>query len=155
MRSTSVAFGMALSMGAIAQESVPALKGADDAGRRLYQQGFQRSVAADTTVYEMDAVDEAPRHPAGDDTLLHQLAEAAGCDATPLDEGCTMFTVVLSMVVERDGRVAEVRTEGGACAALEARTRCAVQGLPPFVPARKAGRAVRCRMWVPVHYTPR
>lgn len=153
MRTTIACVLSFLAFTAMAQESVPALKGAGDKGRAFHRQGFERHAPPDTTVYLSSEVDVPPAHPEGEKAQMLHLARAAGC--APASGNCMVPTTVhVTFVVERDGRVGEARVERGGCPDFEAMALCAVRSLPAFSPALRRGTPVRCRLHVPVRYEP-
>jgi protein TonB len=143
----SVSFGQA-------QESVPALGNASDAGQRMFEQrGAKPSTIADSTVWELVEVEVPPVFPGGEEAQLKYIATPKGCTLQASDDGCSLSTTVyMSYVVERDGKVSGTRVEKGGCPALQAYALCALQGLPDHTPGLRDGKAVRTRMRVPVRY---
>ncbi|MBK9514160.1 MAG: hypothetical protein IPO05_11160 [Flavobacteriales bacterium] len=140
-----------------AQSEVAPLRSSSDAGQRVFDQRIKRTAApADTTVYDIAAVDVAPAYPGGNAALLSQLAKAPGCVLQDWNaDGQARTKVMLRFVVEANGMVSQLGTEGEADEALRRYALCAAGTLKPFTPGTKGGKPVRTFLRVPVQYEPR
>lgn len=154
MRPLLLLFAVCCTAMVSAQESVPALRGSSDAGQGVFERRVMNTtVPRDTVIHDAGDVEVQPVYPEGDQALLRQLGQAPDCALSDLVEACYATTrVLLSFVVERDGRVSQVQVEPGVCPDLMAYARCAAKGLGRFTPGRKDGHAVRVRMRIPMRY---
>jgi hypothetical protein len=145
-----VAFAAMAVGNASAQSSVDQLGRSSDGAQRVFDQRIARPAALDTTVHGMNEVDSVPEFPGGMEAFFARFGKAEGCPAVGLAE-CGSTKVIMTFVVERDGRVSDVQAERPHCEAMRTHVRCVLGTLPPWTPAQKVGRPVRCRMRMPMN----
>ena len=61
--------------------------------------------------------------------------------------------VYMSFVVERDGRLTNIRVERGAHPPLDAEARRLIEFMPPWKPGQQQHKAVRTRARLPINFT--
>ncbi|MBL7982417.1 MAG: energy transducer TonB [Flavobacteriales bacterium] len=157
LRSVGIGVCLLLLGSVWAQSEVAPLGTSSDAGQRVFDQRIKRTAApADTSVYDIAAVDVAPVYPGGHAAMLSQLAKAPGCMQQNWNaDGLARTKVMLRFVVEANGKVSQLGAEGESDEALRRHALCAARTLQPFTPGTKGGKPVRTVVRVPVQYEPR
>lgn len=98
------------------------------------------------------AVEEDPEFPGGLDALSQYLADNIQYPALARENGIT-GKVFVTFVVEKDGRVGQIkilRDIGGGCGAEAVRV---VKAMPKWKPGKQSGKPVRTQFNLPVSFT--
>lgn len=133
---------------ASAQSSVDALGGASDAAQRLFDSsGATRS----DTVYDAADVERQAEFLGGEQGLFTFLRNTIHYPDTEFDAGI-QGQVLIGFIVERDGRLVQVRTLGPVSPGLDQEAMRAVQQMPNWIPARSNGKPVAMRVILPIQF---
>ena len=154
MRWSGMFIGMAWFTGLVAQSSVPELGRASDQGQKSYERSIGGRGVDPQRIYRSSEVDVPPVYPGGSDPLLQALSLSCDTAMGATAEECdSSFTFRVRFIVDVDGRATHPEVVGADhCPVIVASTRCAVQRLQRFAPARSNGSPVRTRMEVPMRY---
>lgn len=148
MRSLITA-GLLVLAGSMFAQTPPALGKSADAGQRLFDQGFKQQ--PDTAVLDLAEVEVAPIFPGGEQAMYAYLQEEIKYPGAGGD-GALSGRVYVSFVIDRNGRVGQVRTVRGAHPLLDAEAERAVRAMPQWQPGMRKGTTVNTRMVLPVHF---
>ncbi len=102
-----------------------------------------------TTVFEF--ADVMAEYPGGASQLMSFVATTVNYPKTCIDEGI-QGTVYVSFVVMTDGKISEIKLLRGINEALDKEALRVVALLPPFIPARNAGKPVKVRYNLPIKF---
>lgn len=102
-------------------------------------------------VYLPDSVDEKPQFVGGTDARRRYIAEKVIYPSEEKERG-HQGTVVVSLIVERDGSISEVRVEESVCPTLSHEAAEVVRGMPAWEPGTIGGVPVRVRLTLPVTF---
>lgn len=119
----------------------------------IAQDGAIADIPDTTKIYSLDQVSEVPEYltAAGIDCSPAERTER--CSPTGPIEACDIQTkVIVSFIVERDGRLTSPEIKSSSCKAFEDAALCHVRGMRPWKPAHINEVPVRTRMILPVQY---
>ena len=97
------------------------------------------------------AVDKMPKFPGGEKAMYKHMSENVSFPQEARDNGIS-GTVVVRFVVEKDGRVTNVkllRDIGGGCGQEAVRV---IESMPRWKPGRVAGKPVRTEFTMPIEF---
>lgn len=106
-----------------------------------------RLESSDDRVY--DVVEQMPSYPGGPAALMQYLNNNIRYPESAKANGI-QGRVTVQFVVEKDGRISEVRTMRSANAALDREAERIVRSMPKWIPGRQDGSPVRVKYFVPV-----
>lgn len=135
--------------GSMFAQTPPALAKSADAAQRIFDQVSRQQ--PDTAVFNLADVDVAPVYPGGEQAMYAFLQQELEYPDEGGD-GALSGKVYVAFIVDRDGRVTQVRSAKGAHPTLDAEAERAVRAMPPWQPGMRKGAAVRTRMVLPVHF---
>ena len=98
-----------------------------------------------------DVVDEMPKFPGGTGALFEYLARNVRYPAEAEKAGI-QGRVIVSFVVEKDGRVSNAKTIKAIHPALDAEALRLINGMPKWTPGKKNGEAARVQYVTPVTF---
>lgn len=113
--------------------------------------GGQVAAVDSVKVYLPDSVDEQPQFVGGTDARRRYIAEKVIYPSEEKERG-HQGTVVVSLIVERDGSISEVRVEEGVCPTLSHEAAEVVRCMPAWEPGTIDGVPVRVRLTLPVTF---
>ena len=108
-----------------------------------------QAAPADIAASYPEQVDSLPHFPGGDKALLRWLSAKVKYPEEAVEAG-TEGTVIVSFYVEEDGTITHGEVVHSVTAALDAEALRLVSIMPKWVPGRSEGKAVRCKMIIPV-----
>ncbi len=97
-------------------------------------------------------VEDQPGFPGGDAARMRFLAKKIKYPAEAVGN-CEQGTVFVSFVVEKDGRITNVKILRGISPSIDAETIRVVRMMPDWKPGKQDGEAVRVRFTMPVKFT--
>lgn len=120
----------------------------------LFGQDAAVPVVPDTMkVYSLDQVTEVPEYLTAAGVACSPADRVEGCSPKGATDDCERQTkVIVSFIVERDGRVSSPAIKRSSCKALEDAAMCHVSGMRPWKPARIGKVPVRTCMVLLIQY---
>lgn len=97
-------------------------------------------------------VEEMPKYPGGKDAMYKFMSENIKYPETAQKEGIS-GTVFVTFVVEKDGRVNDVKLLRGVDASLDKEAMRVIKMMPNWKPGKQSGKAVRVQYNLPVKFT--
>lgn len=107
--------------------------------------------APDSSNEVFTIVEEMPEFPGGQGALMKYLVKEVEYPKEAMDakmEG----TVYISFIVERDGKIAEVKTLRGLGSGLSQEAVRVAKGMPNWMPGKQNGKPVRVRYTLPIRF---
>ena len=98
-----------------------------------------------------DVVEQMPEFPGGSAELLDYLMENLKYPKDA-EESKTEGRVIVTFVVDEEGRIVEPQVAKGVSPSLDAEALRVVQSMPQWTPGRQHGEAVRVRYTVPINF---
>ncbi len=97
------------------------------------------------------AVEQKPSFPGGEAALMKWLSSNIQYPVMAQEEGA-QGRVVVQFVVEKDGRIGQVKVARGRHPELDKEAVRLVKSLPKFIPGKNNGQAVRCWFTLPINF---
>ena len=97
------------------------------------------------------AVEQKPAFPGGEAALMKWLSSNIVYPVMAQEEGA-QGRVVVQFVVEKDGRIGQVKVVRGRHPELDKEAVRVVKSLPKFIPGKNNGQTVRCWFTLPVNF---
>lgn len=97
------------------------------------------------------AVEQKPSFPGGEAALMKWLSSNIVYPVMAQEEGA-QGRVVVQFVVEKDGRIGQVKVARGRHPELDKEAVRLVKSLPKFIPGKNNGQAVRCWFTLPINF---
>ena len=97
------------------------------------------------------AVEQKPSFPGGEAALMKWLSSNIVYPVMAQEEGA-QGRVIVQFVVEKDGRVGQVKVARGRHPELDKEAVRVVKSLPKFIPGKNNGQTVRCWFTLPVNF---
>ena len=97
------------------------------------------------------AVEQKPAFPGGEAALMKWLSSNIVYPVMAQEEGA-QGRVVVQFVVEKDGRIGQVKVVRGRHPELDKEAMRVVKSLPKFIPGKNNGQTVRCWFTLPVNF---
>lgn len=104
----------------------------------------------DNQVYE--TVDQQPTFPGGQSALLQWLGQTVHYPAMAEEQGI-QGRVVVSLVIEKDGSISNIKVARGVDPLLDKEAVRVVKSMPRWTPGRLNGQAVRVKYNVPITFS--
>jgi len=101
-------------------------------------------------IWESSKVDEAPQFPGGEEALMAFIKKNL-CYPFAGDV-CFQGRVNVSFVVEKDGFITNVEVERGIDPTADKEAVYLVKSMPKWKPGKRKGKAVRCRILLPISF---
>lgn len=101
----------------------------------------------DNQIY--DILDQMPSFPGGKNALMRYLASNVKYPEIAEENGI-QGRVIVQFVVEKDGRITDVKTMKSVDPSLDREAERVVRSMPKWQPGRKQGQVVRVKYFVPV-----
>ncbi len=139
----------------MAQESVPALGNTSDKGQRVFDQRNSAGAGPARTgqaAEAMSEVEEMPRFIDGDEALFKYLGDQIRYPRQAIEEK-REGVVLVTFVVERDGKITGARVRSGIGGGCEKEALRVVKGMPAWVPGKQGGKTVRVQYDLPIRFT--
>ena len=107
----------------------------------------QDKKTVDNTIYDTPEV--MPEYPGGVQAMMNFIGENVKYpeDAVKNNQSGRVF---ISFVVEKDGKVSEVKVMRGVCESLDNEALRVVKAMPDWTPGKMNGKAVRVRYTLPI-----
>lgn len=135
-----------------AQDSKEVLKGNADKAQGMFDGGFRKSAAqgpdVDDTALDLVSVEVQPEYPGGYEARMNDLRDAFSL--TEEDTTCIRQKVYVEFVVDTAGNVTRSKVLRSSCPTYDQEALRMVQAMKRWKPAMHKGRAVACRMVLPV-----
>jgi len=103
-------------------------------------------------IYDLAAVQQQPEFPGGMEKMYEFLGRSQRYPDAEADAGI-QGKVYVEFVVERDGRITEVKTKRGVSPGLDQESERMIRSMPAWLPGKMNGKPVRCRFVMPVKFT--
>jgi protein TonB len=103
-------------------------------------------------IFDLAAVQEQPEFPGGMEEMYKYLGKLQKYPDMEADAGI-QGKVYVEFVVEKDGRVTDVKLKKGVSAGLDKEAMRLVKAMPNWNPGKMNGKAVKCRFVLPVKFT--
>ena len=113
------------------------------------QKAIETSVDKDETVYEV--AEQMPEYPGGQSAMMEYLQKYVRYPSIAQENG-TQGRVVVSFIVEKDGRILNADIVRGVDPYLDKEALRVVLSMPKWKPARQAGKNVRCKYTIPITF---
>ena len=97
-------------------------------------------------------VEDAPQFPGGEDVRIKFLQENLRYPQEAKKLG-VQGTVLLTFVVEKDGRITDIRVLRGIGSGCDEEAIRVVRDMPKWIPAKQRGRAVPVQFNMPIRFT--
>ncbi len=111
----------------------------------------EQTIGDDPTVYNTYAVEVQPGFPGGDDALYKYLGDNIHYPPIAKDNGIS-GTVYLSFVIDREGKVTDVKVLRGPGAGLDEEAMRVVKSMPAWKPGKQNGKPVKVQCQIPVRF---
>ncbi len=98
-----------------------------------------------------DVVEQMPEFPGGSAELLDYLMENLKYPKDA-EESKTEGRVIVTFVVDEEGRIVEPQVAKGVSPSLDAEALRVVQSMPQWTPGRQSGKVVRVKYAVPINF---
>ena len=102
--------------------------------------------------FDLAAVQEQPEFPGGMEKMYEFLSKLQKYPDMEADAGI-QGKVYVEFVVEKDGKISEVKLKKGVSAGLDKEAQRLVKAMPNWNPGKMNGKAVKCRFVLPVKFT--
>jgi protein TonB len=103
-------------------------------------------------IFDLAAVQEQPEFPGGMEEMYKYLGRLQKYPDMEADAGI-QGKVYVEFVVEKDGRVTDVKLKKGVSDGLDKEAMRLVKAMPPWNPGKMNGKSVKCRFVLPVKFT--
>jgi len=103
-------------------------------------------------IFDLAAVQEQPEFPGGMEEMYKYLGRLQKYPDMEADAGI-QGKVYVEFVVEKDGRVTDVKLKKGVSDGLDKEAMRLVKAMPAWNPGKMNGKAVKCRFVLPVKFT--
>jgi len=105
----------------------------------------------DEKVFDFVSIDTQPTFPGGMDKFYRYLSAAVRYPKEAQDKN-VQGKVFLSFIVEKDGRIAEVKTERGLGSGLDEEAERVLNASPKWAPGKRGDQPVRVKYHVPINF---
>ncbi|MBK8612621.1 MAG: TonB family protein [Flavobacteriales bacterium] len=102
--------------------------------------------------FDLAAVQEQPEFPGGMEKMYEFLGKLQKYPDMEADAGI-QGKVYVEFVVEKDGKISDVKLKKGVSAGLDKEAQRLVKAMPNWNPGKMNGKAVKCRFVLPVKFT--
>ena len=103
-------------------------------------------------LHDLAAVQQQPEFPGGMEKMYEFMGRVQRYPDAEADAG-TQGKVYVEFVVEKDGRITEVKTKRGVSPGLDREAERIIRSMPPWSPGKMNDKPVRCRFVLPVKFT--
>ena len=134
------------------QISVANVEGTDDEhGIDIADLEQHKVIAEDTESKIFDVVEQSPEFPGGTEALMRYLNDNIRYPAIAQENGLS-GRVSIRFVVNKDGKISDVRVLRGVDPSLDREARRVVESMPDWIPGKQNGKAVNVYFTLPVNF---